>query len=356
MRNLIRQLISTVAPLKEQHKLSVRLLVTAAIAATSLPFLLASAIPASAGFAGTNGLIAFVSDRDSNDEIYVTDEHGSQFKRLTNDSAIDSFPAVSPNGKEIAFTSSRGSDGNPNPEGDSEIYVMDATDDNGDFEGDDLRRLTFNAASESGPVWSPDGRKLAFVSRADGDADVYLMDPDGSAASVNVTDEALGQAPRDETQPRFSPDGTRIALGSNRDGNGDIYSINSDGSDPQRMTSSPALESHPDYSPDGSKLTFASNRDGDLDIYAMNAAPESAANIATNLTNPMSTNERFPVWSPDGTKIVFWSGVGSGLGLDAEIYVINANGSDPTNITNNDAGDALPDWGPAPSKRKHPAR
>jgi Tol biopolymer transport system component len=295
-------------------------------------------------------LIAFVSDRDStpgtiNDEIYVAHHDGSDPRRLTNNPATDQFPAVSPNGKEIAFTSDR--------TGTSQIYVMDASDDNGDGNGDNLRAVTSSLGSKSGVAWSPDGKTLAFA-RDSGfpgpqNLDIYVIPADGSEPARNLTP---GSA-KSETQPRFSPDGTKIAFVTTRDGNLKSYTMNVDGSGPQQITSSTANDSHPDFSPDGSRLTFARDTGFpgaiNLDIYVMDAAPESATNIPINLTaNLTATNERFPVWSPDGTKIAFWSGIGGGFGKDAEIYVMNADGSDQMNITNNTAGDITPDWGPAP--------
>ena len=124
------------------------------------------AAPAYAAFPGTNGLIAFVSDRDTaaggpiNDEIYVIDELGNT-ARLTNDPGLDTFPSVSPNGKEIAFVSQRNDATFPNPEGDLELYVMDIADDDHDGIGDRWRRLTNDAASQGNPAWSPGGRKIA---------------------------------------------------------------------------------------------------------------------------------------------------------------------------------------------------
>src|SRR5215216_5563984 len=99
-------------------------------AATFATALLAVAPAATqATFPGSNGLIAYVSDGRpdlANDDIYVTDEDGLSHARLTIDAAQDRQPAVSPNGKEIAFYSTRDTPKFPNPGRDSELYVMGA--------------------------------------------------------------------------------------------------------------------------------------------------------------------------------------------------------------------------------------
>ena len=74
------------------------------------------------------------------------------------------------------------------------------------------------------PAWSPDGRKLAFVSRRDGNSEIYVMNADGSAQ------ENLTRQPANDSQPSWSPDGRKIAFVSRRDGNSEIYVMNADGS------------------------------------------------------------------------------------------------------------------------------
>src|SRR4029077_4567436 len=92
--------------------------------------------------------IAFSSDRDGNYEIYVMNPDGTNPTRLTNDTAIDDFPDISPDGNQITFQSNRS--------GSSEIYVMNA-------DGSNQTRLTFSG-SNSEPAFSPDGTKIVFVS------------------------------------------------------------------------------------------------------------------------------------------------------------------------------------------------
>lgn len=337
---------------------------SAALAATILAasLLVVPAAPTQAAFPGNNGWIAFVSDRDSprpaiNDDIYVTDQTGVTPIRLTSDPGLDQFPAVSPNGKEILFSSTRNTPSHPNPEGDAELYVMDIADDDGDGNGDDLRRLTDNATTDANPTWSPGGKKIAFSSFQDGDGDVYILDADGASTATNLTDEALGDPPTFDGQPVFSPDGTKIAFLSLRDGNNNVYLMDADGTDPARITSSPASDSQPEFSPDGTRLALTSNRDGDFDLYVLAAEPEGPPNLAVNLTDAIRsatgavTNDRWPAWSPDGARIAFWSGTGAGLD-DGEIYLIKVDGTDPTNLTNTPAptGDITPDWGPARGK------
>src|SRR5215216_7494955 len=179
----------TVSLLRKHLPKPARVIATAMLAASLLVVVAAS--PTRAAFPGNNGPIALVSDRDStttlNDEIYLTDEHGSPAVRLTTHPATDTTPAVAPNGKQIAFASRRDTLEFPNPEGDLELYVMDAADEDGDGNGDHLRRLTDNAAADTTPAWSPGGKKLAFHSTRDGNDEIYVLDADGSSTPINLT-------------------------------------------------------------------------------------------------------------------------------------------------------------------------
>jgi dipeptidyl aminopeptidase/acylaminoacyl peptidase len=103
---------------------------------------LVSAGTAAAAFPGQNGDIAFASIRDGNVEVYVMNADGSNPTNLTNDAAFDSMPAWSPDGKQIAFTSFR--------DGNLEVYVMDA-------DGSNPTNLTNHAASDFTPDWRSEG-------------------------------------------------------------------------------------------------------------------------------------------------------------------------------------------------------
>ena len=333
-------------------------------AGIALSALLIVAQPAVAGFPGTNGPIAYVSDGKPaliNDDIYVTTAAGSLGlpMRLTSDPAIDRQPAVSPNGKEIAFFSTRPHGDPLNPQRDSELYVMEISDDDGDGEGDHLRRITDNTANDFAPAWSPDGRRIAFTSNRDGDNDIYTMDPDicdpdavpapecPDPEVVQIINEAIGQPALSDQFPVFSPDGASIAYQRAATGaNPDVYvtGVNGVGA-AANLTSHPALDALPDFAPDGTRLTFSSNRDGgDVDIFSVNLDGTNPVNLTPTRA---VTNDRWSSWSPEGASIVFWSGIGNGLGTDAELWTVPASGGEPSILTLNQAGDAEPDWGPA---------
>jgi TolB protein len=228
---------------------------------------------------------------------------------------------------------------------------MDAADDDGDGNGDNLRRLTDNAAVDSHATWSPDGRRLAFQSNRDGNSEIYVMDADGEGEVVRLTvSAAIDQL------PAFSPDGTTVAFTSNRHGNFELHTVSADGSgNTSRLTAHAAADAWPDFSPDGTKLAFGSNRDGDFDIWVLSLdGSDAPVNVTDDLVNAdgVSTNERWPTWSPDGRYIASWSGLGDGLGEDARIRAGAADGSgDWTDLSPDTHGAAFPDWGPAPDKK-----
>ena len=102
-----------------------------------------------------------------NHEIYVMNADGSGSRRLTHNRAFDGEPAWSPDGRKIAFQSTKAIGGN------KEIYVMNA-------DGSGKRNLTRNPAKDGRPSWSPDGRRIAFVSDRDGRLEAHVMNADGS--------------------------------------------------------------------------------------------------------------------------------------------------------------------------------
>jgi dipeptidyl aminopeptidase/acylaminoacyl peptidase len=111
--------------------------------------------------------------------------------------------------------------------------------------------------------WSADGAWIAFVSRRDGNSEVYVVD----AAGENLRN--VSQHPGLDGSPAWAPDGRQLAFESIRDGNMEVYAVDVTGGAPVNMSNHPLADGGPAWAPDGSALAFASNRDGDWDILAV---------------------------------------------------------------------------------------
>ena len=96
-------------------------------------------------------------------------------------------------------------------------------------------------------------------------------------------------------------------------------------------------DAFPTWSPDGTKIAFGSNSDGNYEIYVMNADGSGQTNLTNN-----SANDWYPSWSPDGTQITF----SSERDGNAEIYFMNADGSGQLRLTDNPADDEISIWQP----------
>ena len=301
--------------------------------------MLSLARPSEAAFPGTNGKISFTSTRDGDNEIYTMNADGTDQVRLTNNAAQDTDSAYSPDGTRIAFASTR--------DGNSEIYVMDAVDRNGDGNGDDLRRVTNSATTESQPVFSPDGTKLAFTGRqASNELEVFVANVDGTGTPTNLTNNATS----DDSSPAYSPSGNKIAFTSNRDANEEIYVMDADPSTsdtPTNLTnSSVADDADPAYSPNGQRIAFTSadQTAGSHFLAVMDTDPSTNDALALHADG---TVDREPAFSPDGTRITFVS-FESG---QQQVFVAGATsaGPPPVNISNNTSlAEVDPDWGILP--------
>ncbi|HEV7905407.1 MAG TPA: hypothetical protein VGO96_16320, partial [Pyrinomonadaceae bacterium] len=243
--------------------------------------------------------IAFTSERDSNQEIYIMNPDGSAQTRLTNNSASDFDPTWSADGTKIAFISDRDGSGGT---GVGEIYVMNPY-------GNGQTRLTYNNTYDFNPAWSPDGTKLAFVrytiANYEFDYDIYVMDSDGSNQTRLTT--AIGG----DYDPTWSPDGTQIAFRSTRDGSSDIYVMDSDGSNQTNLTNNTRNNAGPAWSPDGTQIAFNSDIGAQSDIFLMDA---DGSNIA-RLSNDAAIDQN-PAWSLDGAQVAYQSYTGTSYIFD----------------------------------------
>ena len=289
--------------------------------------------------------IAFASNRDGhfNYEIYVMDADGGNPQNLTNSPRYDTDPSWSPDGKRIVFMSDR--DGHAiNGFPSYEIYIMDA-------DGGNQQNLTNSPRYDTDPSWSPDGKRIAFASdrfafdreKTPLSFDIYVMDADGSDP------QRLTENRMDDRDPSWSPDGKRIVFRASREGHfenkfaitDEIYVMDTDGQNLQRLTENRKNDWSPSWSPDGERIAFASDRKGEFEnfeIYVMDADGGNQQRLTNNRVWDMD-----PSWSPDGKRIAFASDRKGDL-ENFEIYVMDADGGNLQNLTNNRHSDTNPAW------------
>jgi len=195
-------------------------------------------------------------------------------------------PAISSHGNRLAFAQLSY---------DFNIYRVEVTDQPGGHrKASTPTMLISSTRTESDPRYSPDGRKIVFISNRSGNSNMWVCDADGK----NPTQLTDG---RYVDTPSWSPDGRLIAFNSVVSGNSDIYTIGSDGGVVRRLTSDPSAETTPSWSPDGNWLYFSSTRTGRAEVWKMPAA----GGAAVQLTRGGGFN---PVASADGRTVYYLRG------------------------------------------------
>jgi len=196
--------------------------------------------------------------------------------------------------------------------------------------------ITLHRLYDFWPSWSPDGSQIAFESSRDDSlkTEVYIITL-ASGGLLRLTEDT-GFV---DGQPAWSPLGDQIAFVSDRDSAGtDIYLMDVSGGNVRRLTTDPGNDAQPAWSPDGSKIAFVSTRigGGGTDIFVM----DTLGNNVVNLTNNAAV-DLAPAWSPDGLKIAFHS---SRDPAGFSVWVMAANGANPTQVSPADPPCELPSW------------
>ena len=240
-------------------------------------------------------------------------------------------PSWAPDGTHIAFKRS------------DEVFVRDVTTDAAPL------RLTNKAvATENNtqPAWSPDGASIVFRTNREDPTrnvgDVWIMNADG-------TDERpLIVQPGDQRYPSFSPDGRHIAYMSRSEGGtADIWIADADGTGAHMLYDSGREDSAPAWSPDGTKLAFETHgpvESVDGDIFVLDLPTGRVTQLTADRPGA-PVHDEGPAWSPDGTMIAFTSERADPAG---DVWIMQADGSNPRRLTTNSILDESPDWQPIP--------
>ncbi|MFC1717229.1 hypothetical protein ACFL6S_26445 [Candidatus Poribacteria bacterium] len=216
----------------------------------------------------------------------------------------NSTPCTSPDGNEIVFYS--------NATGGYEAYIMN-------LDGSELFQVTDFAGKDGPTSWSPDGNRILFYSEQTGNRDIFTINRDGTGI-LQVTN-----APEFDAYGFYSPDGEKIVFSSERGGKMNLWIVNVDGTNPVQLTKGPGPDYCPTWWPNG-KILYKIQEGSDYFVYQINA--DGTGN--EKLFGPASTANPSE-YSPDGTRILYSA---KGAGDRDDVWIANADGSNPVNITN----------------------
>jgi Tol biopolymer transport system component len=291
---------------------------------------------------GGGGRLAFVSDRDDGRtlQIWTVDPEGKDPQQLTFGPGDKHDPRWSPDGSRLLYSAPGGSDQFGNDLG-LDLWLINS-------DGTGIKNISHHAGDDTGPSWSPDGRFVAFTSTRVNDLrQVFVMEAacldedEGACWDIEGRNISAGYAV--EYGPAWSPTGGDIAVSASINGApGRILLRGPIPGQPTRFDPSDQIIGAEDlaWSPDASLIAFTWKQPTMNEIWLVRISDRGANPI--KLTNSLGNKE--PVFSPDGQWIAFTST----RDQNPEIYLMTANGGNQTNLTGSPSSrDLQPDWQPA---------
>jgi Tol biopolymer transport system component len=261
------------------------------------------------------GTIAFLKltefADDANGDIYIVNTDGTGLKRLTNDPDLEDHPVWSPDGRQIAYVhwpSNRTAAGNT-------IWVMNA-------DGTGKKQLTRGDVHGNAPEWSPDGKQIAFWRQTSNGESIYVINADGSgvkavAGGIRVWEESP-QGPEYGGGMAWAPDGRILYLSA-----GEVVAVFPDGSKHEQLTQGADLGTFA-MSPDGAMFALENS------ARRLQVTPVQAGGASVPLLDPvydfMADPWTVPSWAPDGKSLAISSSSLFGM-TGSPIYIIGADGS-----------------------------
>jgi Tol biopolymer transport system component len=275
--------------------------------------------------------VVYASGIEEEFHLWLMPETGGDPVQLTHGDGAEAGPVWSPDGSRIAFIAAG------NQSEDFDLWVIDA-------DGTGLRQLTdTDDVWEGVPSWSPDGRHLSYSHSLGG------VDEGGQIRVLDVDDPDAKQATVADLGdwPSWSPDGAVILYSGDADGTTALFTVPAGGGEATMLnTDGPPGASEASWSPDGSQIAFvASSGDPDAkdpadwneDIWVMDADGTHARKVVTTDGN----DHWMPTWSPDGRHLIYTA---DGTENEGEIARVDLTTGDVTVLTHNEAHDMMPSW------------